>query len=382
MPPTAPIAAPLEHAAAAPPTVLLGSCYASFAYDVARNIDLNAAGRRIAGAVQRDRLKHVRRAPSSFQFVPLPLRVAQTSTPVEVAGFVSAPTVEMVLYDFGAVAVTFQFAVRGSLESLVSLSAALYDNAALLTDSRRRVEELLSTLGDAASRPGLSDLVEDYVIFCLDRLSPHDLPALSGAQRPLLARILRAESGVLAAQEVEEALACRFAYSDDDFAAIDWHAAVLVGPDDDVRSVLDFTNVELLEMRFLDAELDRALEESYRILTHTGRSMGFSLRAFDRDLRRIARLQAEGAMLFEGVDNALKLVGDQYLARVYRGASQRLHLPEWDTAILRKLAILESIYAKLSDEISRRRMEVLEWIIILLFVVSIVIPFLTGIGGH
>ena len=39
-------------------------------------------------------------------------------------------------------------------------------------------------------------------------------------------------------------------------------------------------------------------------------------------------MQVESAVLFEGVNNALKLLGDQYLARVYRLASQRFHLEE------------------------------------------------------
>ena len=52
-------------------------------------------------------------------------------------------------------------------------------------------------------------------------------------------------------------------------------------------------------------------------------------------------------------------------------------MKEWDASILRKLETLESIYQKISDQIDTRRMEVLEWIIIVLFVISIVLPFLT-----
>src|SRR5215471_12458558 len=84
------------------------------------------------------------------------------------------------------------------------------------------------------------------------------------------------------------------------------------------------------------------------------------------DLQRIAQMQVDSAMLFEGVNNALKLLGDQYLARVYRLASQRFHLEEWDASILRKLHTLESIYAKIADRATNRRMETLEWIIIVL----------------
>ncbi len=90
-------------------------------------------------------------------------------------------------------------------------------------------------------------------------------------------------------------------------------------------------------------------------------------------LERVARLKLDGLIFFEGVNNTLKLLGDPYLARVYRLAAQRLHLSDWDASILRKLETVESIYQKISDQQSALRMEVLEWIIILLIAVSIII---------
>src|SRR5204863_392065 len=84
-----------------------------------------------------------------------------------------------------------------------------------------------------------------------------------------------------------------------------------------VDAVLEFGNVELLEMRSLDQQLDDALDESYETLSR--RRYGLWLPGSTRaDLRRIGQLQVDNAVLFEGVNNALKLLGDQYLARVYR----------------------------------------------------------------
>src|SRR5213592_3231080 len=147
------------------------------------------------------------------------------------------------------------------------------------------------------------------------------------------------------------------------------------------RAVLEFANVELLEMRFLDQRLDDALDESYETLSrrHYGlRQLPGSTRA---TLQRVGQLQVENAVLFEGVNNALKLLGDQYLARVYRLVSERFHLAEWDASILRKLQSLESIYQKLSDEAANRRTETLEWIVIVLIAVEILIPFVPRLVG-
>ena len=90
----------------------------------------------------------------------------------------------------------------------------------------------------------------------------------------------------------------------------------------------------------------------------------------------------DNALLFEGVNNALKLLGDQYLARLYRMASQRLHLTEWDANIIRKLRILKDLYERMSDQQSNQRLELLEWIIIILIAFEILLTLVPGIAGQ
>ena len=129
--------------------------------------------------------------------------------------------------------------------------------------------------------------------------------------------------------------------------------------------MLDFCNVELLEMRFLDEQLDDYLERAYDLLTKGKKG--------EADLRKVARLQVDSAILYEAVENALKLLGDQYLARVYSLASERFHLPDWNSSIRRKLDTLDSIYQKLSDQSAQRRSETLEWVIIALILGEIIL---------
>src|SRR5215471_4400735 len=197
-----------------------------------------------------------------------------------------------------------------------------------------------------------------------------------------VAQILRLAHVALSEQEVHDAISQRIAFGLDDVAIIDWHAALLFDREaDDVCAVLTFANVELLEMRYLDEQLDKAMNQAYEVLSK--RTWNW-LRpgSTAADLHHVAQMQVESAMLFEGVNNALKLVGDQYLARLYRLASQRFHLEEWDASIIRKLHTLESIYEKISDRATTQRMEILEWIIIILIAVSIVLPFIAGLPQH
>ena len=146
---------------------------------------------------------------------------------------------------------------------------------------------------------------------------------------------------------------------------------------EDERRVLELTTVELVELRFLDGRLEQRLDEAYGLLARSRRPW-FGLAPRSKEVERLARFQADSAILHENSDNALKLLGDDYLARLYELASERFHFAAWDTAIERKLATLESIYSKISDLAARRRAELLEWIIIALFVVDIVLYFLPG----
>jgi hypothetical protein len=133
-------------------------------------------------------------------------------------------------------------------------------------------------------------------------------------------------------------------------------------------------------MRMLDEQLDRALDQAYEVLTRQPQWLGLP-GFYEKDTTHIAQLQVDAALLFERVTNTLKLLGDQYLARVYRLASQRFHLEAWDASILRKLQTLDSIYGKMFNRAGTRRMEYLEWIIIILIALSIAVSVLP-LGGH
>jgi hypothetical protein len=365
-------------------SIVRGTCYQLLAYDIARAIDLDEAERHINTSKQREALRHRRRAPKYFAYRPPPLRVTLDADPIAIGDYRSGTSVDIVLYDFGAVLVVYTIPLTGPFSNLLKLSNDLYEATYLLADSRKHIEQLMAFIHSAISKPNVADFVEDYAVFQIEEFTTTpDVNELCTRYAPEIAQILRAENQALSAQEVTDALAHKISYGAFDVTIVDWNAALLVDPEgDDVRAVLEFANVELLEMRYLDHNLDDALDRSYEALTMHRRHSLPRLGSFGAGLQRVARMQVDSAILFEGVNNALKLLGDQYLSRVYRLVSQRFHLAEWDAGILRKLQTLESIYEKMSDQATTRRMEVLEWIIIILIAISIVLPFFPWGYGH
>src|SRR5947199_2705271 len=260
------MALPEAHAE---PAVQVGVCSAHLADAARLGLNVDESERRITALTQRAAIRHKRRAPRYFEYRPAPLRVTQEREVLAVGAFRTAPSVDAVLYDFGAVSVTYQIPLAGPLARLITLAEELYESNVLLADSRRWVEHLLATIAPAVSRPGLTDFVETYVIFEVGAFSPPCPPVeLYTTYAQEMARILRSERAVLSNQEVHDALGHRISFGSDDVTLIDWDAALIADRDaEHVRAVLEFANVELLEMRYLDQQLDDALDESYDTLS-------------------------------------------------------------------------------------------------------------------
>lgn len=363
----------------AEPQRVAGVCHALFCYDIGMGVDLDALESRVEEAT-RLRVVRVRRpSPAWFEYEPAPVRLTIAGEPIGVGAWASEAAVECLVYDFGAVAVRYRIPFDGEPGSLIPLGVALYDHEALLRDSRARVGQLVRAGGAAVNGGGVSELVEDYAVYALSSWGGLASGVIE-RDADAFARLLQAEPGRLAPERIVQALGGRISYDPEDLTVIDWNGALLFDPEpEDTLTVLTHANIELLEARWLDGQLDRLLDRSHELMRTAGRRALWPIGREPKQVREFASLQTDSALLFEGVNNAIKLIGDQHLARVYELASGRLHLPGWDASVLRKLAVAESVYEKMTDRASTQRLEVLEWIIIVLILVSIIMP-LVGIG--
>lgn len=364
--------------------VLRGEIHAIFAYDAGFQIDLSLAATLLTEALPERAVRVRRPSPAWFEYDAPPMRLTLQGDSVQIGSWTTEPNADGLIYDFGAAVVTFSIRFEATPSALVEITRALYDNASLKAEAQRRLASVLDAASRAITKPHLSDQVEDYVLIAVrewpDGVAPQELVDAHASD---WARAIQAEALPLSPAEVERALASRSSYTSDDIAVIDWNASLLIDRSpDDMIAVLRHANVELLEMRLLDQHLDHLLDGAYHLLHRVGRPGLFVSFRSRRALSRFAEIQADSALMFEGVNNAIKLLGDQYLARVYRLASAKLDLNSWDDSVLRKIATAESIYQKLTDAETTRRMEVLEIIIIVLILISIVMPFIPGVGGH
>jgi hypothetical protein len=318
-----------------------------------------------------------RRTPSSIAYRPPPLRVRLPAREIALPelGPVRA-SAEATVFDFAAVSLAMHVPFFLPHASLVRLANGLAEPTELVRVARSLLQPLHHQLLPAIQSPSWQDdLSEEYFVF---QLPPDDAslsPALAlQSHASWLAGLVRLESGPLSSEEVAEALRLYIRYSPDDLFVADWAAAVLIDQDcDETLQTIEFANLQLLEFRHIDNRLDDSLAVAYRVIHALNQSWLPFWRSHGRSLRVLGELKVEANGLFERTENVLKLVGDQYLARVYRLMAGRFHLQEWEQSILRKLEVGEGVYQVVSDQTDTYRAEFLELIVVVLIVLEVLL---------
>lgn len=352
------------------------------AFDWGDEVDLAHASQLVPGiAVDLDLVRRSR-TPSSIAYKPAPLRfnlAVEGLLLPELQG-IQIDQAEATIFDFGGVSVSMRVALNRSLAELSMLAGKLADAAislAVVRAAQKILKPLHEKLLPAILKPQwTADLWEEYYVFQFSAagpLTPDDLLEPLAGQ---LAGLVRLEDQPLSASEVAEATRLRLRYGPDDLFVADWPAAALLDQEDGCEETLrtiEFANLQLLEYRHIDDRLDGSLTRTYKLAQRAAHAHFPFLGGQDKPLRAIAEWKVEATGLFERTGNVLKLIGDQYLARVYRQLALRFHLRDWEKSIRRKLEVIEGVYKAVSDQRNTFRMEFLEVVVVLLIALEILL---------
>jgi hypothetical protein len=352
-----------------------GTLHVHVAFDWGDEVDLERA-RHLVPAETHD-LPRRRRTPVSIAYRPPPLRLTLAPGPLELGELGPVlPTAEVTIFDFAGVSVALHVPFRLPSPALGRLAGWLADPLPLIRAARSALEGLHARLLPAIKDPlWRDDLSEEYFVF---QLLPDSVPASAAdflqAQAGWLAGLVRLESGPLSEEEITEALRLHLSYSPADLFVADWAAALLLDQDcDETLQVIEFANLQLLEFRNIDNRLDDSLAGAYHLIHPLTHSWVPFWRSHGWHLRLLGELKVEANGLFERTGNVLKLVGDQYLARLYRLLARRFHLGEWEQSIQRKLEVAEGVYRVVADQADTSRTEFLEIVVIFLILLEILL---------
>ncbi|HZZ81040.1 MAG TPA: hypothetical protein VFE62_21240 [Gemmataceae bacterium] len=340
------------------------------AFDWGDEIDLEGVRKLVPASTQE--LPRRPRTPLSFIYRPAPLRAPLPGVTLNLAELGPCQaTANVTLFDFGAVSVAFHVPFNADPATLLRFAGSLADSSPLIQKARELAEPIYQQALPAIHDPLWHDLSEEYFVF---QLGPDALEQAN--DRAWLAGMVHLESGPLSDDEINEAIRHRLSYSPEDLFVPDWAAAVLVDREcEETLHAISFANLQLLEFRHIDNRLDENLAAAARIIQPLTRSTLPYWRMHEQPLRALGELKVEANGLFERAGNVLKLVGDPYLARVYRMIATRFHLETWIENIQRKLEVAEGVYQVVADQAGHFRTQFLEVIVVILILIEIVLAF-------
>jgi hypothetical protein len=358
-------------------TIAAASFHAYLIYDVADTIDLTRlviiAGEDASRAPLRLRATQ---SPGHIQFADPPVVVPLS--PCTVGAFEAQARAK--IYDYGVVSIRFSFRYAGTWQGFGDLAAAVRRDETVSALADRMLREVLREYAPALVEPHAT-LVEDYYICTVERFAtPVTATTLLTERAASLVALLMSEPRPLGADEQRETLRQRFSYFDDDLVVVLWDASFVYENEEDahvVEDILEFANSQLVECRTYDARLDAELDAIYAMDTQRRAPYGpMRRRAAERRAEQLGYLLVDIRELADRASNALKIIGDAYYARVYRGIAARLSLDDWQRQIDSKLDSVGEVYRYLVDQAQTARSEFLEFIVIALIAIEIVVGIL------
>ena len=345
-----------------------------YLFDVADHIDLGRLRADARGGADA-RVPSKAAAPAYVQYQVPPFVIDGERLGV---GSIEGFQCRVKFFDYGIVSLALSRPFAGSWADLVAAGHRYIENAALEDAAERAARMVVERCRGAMTKVRQSFLSEDYLILSVhqtDLASADELIDRHGAQ---IAQLLRGEAQPLSRQEQEEVLRNRLSYLASDLVIPTWNAAFVFDTEAGAAAALElfeFANSQLLEFRYYDALLEAELARIYPALQRTGwwRNLfgGGSVRAASQ----LHSLFVDVNEITDRTENALKIVGDIYAARVLALLGARLGLARWKQSVEDKLETLDDIYRFAVEQVTISRGQFLELAIVLILVFELVLFF-------
>jgi hypothetical protein len=282
-------------------------------------------------------------------------------------------------FEYGVISLALTQPMPAAWEDVLTAGVRWHEDADLAGAAERICRKLVGRLEPALSRLRTEFLSEDYLVFTITRLSDVDTAdGLIATHGERLAQVLRGEREPLSAKERDDVLRQRISYLTTDLVVPTWSTALIYDTEAAAQGVLEiveFANSQLLEFRYYDHLLDAELQRIYSQLQQSGWAQSWFGRRFSKAARHLHALFIDVNELTDKTENALKIAGDAYAARLFTLVAARLGLDQWKANVREKLATLDAIYRFAVEQTAMARGELLELMIVLILVFELVLFF-------
>ena len=356
--------------------ITAGSITAFFLFDVAEGFDLSLLQRDIGAGAAEARFVPKSGAPSYFQYTVPPLVVDGATLGVpSVDGF----SARLKFFDYGVVSLALTRPFSGDWSELVGLAQRYVENEALERQAEAAVRAAVQKLGTSMAAFRSDWLSEDYLVISLTAFETHLTAEQLLSQRSAeIALLVRGEQHALSPQEEDDILRNRLSYLADDLVVPTWSSAFVYDSEPGAQAALEifeFANSQLLEFRYYDQLLERELKHIYGELQRRRRFDSIAGRGYIKAARQLHTLFIDVNEITDRTQNALKMIGDIYAARLFQLVSARLGVGMWKASVEDKLKTLDDIYRFAVEQVAIARGQLLELTVVLILVFELVLFF-------
>lgn len=342
-------------------------------FDVADTIDLEAISKKASVVSERAQIKlRPITAPNYISFPVPPVSIALPDITV----FGINARARLKVYDYGVISLRVALPFAGEWNAFVALANRMRSSEELFSRSQEIYAGIQSQIREAFRKPHDNPLFEDYFVFTIRELAQGvTSEQLLDNHAAELAALLRGESKQLSRQEIDETLRLNLSYFHNDLSVVEWDTAFIFDQAEaaeTIESILEFANTQLVELRTYDARLNAELDWIYATGPVHARRGPFAHRDANQRAERLRLMLVDIRELVDRTNNALKIIGDAFYARVYRNVRMRLGLADWEKQIDDKLESVSVVYGFLTDQAQHARSDFLELIIIALISFEIV----------
>lgn len=343
--------------------ILSGHIYIFHAFDIGD--DINLEGVRHSGTIMTQPLK----MPKYFKnyHMPLAIELPHPNTSTRCGG--------VKLHSFGALSLTYKVPFTDTLINLrKDFNNIVYSfKEQSVIDAKsifKKVEPYVAT-------PNFFDIRSSYVLIQVnpqpDKL---DLKQFQLHYNNLIASTLRFETEVLSEEQTKEILESAVGYFRGERVIIDTDAAFAYDEEyEEILDLLEFANIQRLELQYFDRVLDQQLNRIYeREVKKLPLSSYIPLMSSltKSPIDSLGQLKVDISVIVERLENTIKLSGEPYFAELYSLLVDKLDLVSWRTSIERKLSIVQDIQMIYQNKTDATREDTLSVLILTLILIEVV----------
>ncbi len=329
-------------------------------YETGQELDLDALENQLSESHSIARSRFSRVNPKSIVMDVQPLLVKLDSVQTN-AGQPLMLFARARIFDIGAISICLEHRVKDPRPGDLELLALKFTGQKGLDDffasHLRTLQNILAP--DDGSLQIDTGFFEDYNVYWTS--------AADSGSDPVA--VLMGETASFSHQMRSEILKNNLSYSTDDSALISWDSAWLVDPEDptDLVDLIEYANVQLLELRYYDRQLTDQVGKMYDHMASADNLSHFRrLREYHQIMADVMEFYADITETTEKIKNLLKITEDIYYARVYAATLNVLRSSQWTDSVNRKIEVIHRNYTMLSNEVNIQHSNSLEWMIIVL----------------